>query len=230
MYKSFVPYSRCSMLLRQRSSRLIPPLTFTARLNSTSTPLSNKIFQPMARFFMPKGPIPSFDPNTGVFDMTTQCFEKGDEDDFYNLGVQRDLVGWTAISTLHIWMLNVRLRKEGKKGSEITQSILDQLFREIELRLIANGITSGLMLAKITKQVFPHYHGSIVAYDDGMLNGDVHLANAIFRNLFYRSTSEAASLGLIVKYIRMELNRMDNLSLEALIGDNFKFSHLPMTI
>jgi len=49
------------------------------------------------------------------------------------------------------------------------------------LRGRAHKLTNPFLLSKFAKELFNRYHGSLLAYDEGLVLGDVELAEALYR-------------------------------------------------
>jgi len=60
------------------------------------------------------------------------------------------------------------------------------------------------------------FHGGILAYDEGMCKSDPVLAAALWRNV-YTETRYDAGLAFLVRYVRRELGRLDNVKKEMLM-------------
>ena len=66
------------------------------------------------------------------------------------------------------------------------------------------GVTNPMSFGKQIKRLGHIYHGACLAYDEGVVEGDSVLAEAIWRNLLNGTPSELNiyDCALVVKYIR----------------------------
>eukprot|EP01132_Coremiostelium_polycephalum_P007893 gene7893-9712_t len=117
---------------------------------------------------------------------------------------------WFAVTCLHVWMVLVRFRKDGKLSNQLTSDLYDRFWDDLEKRIILGGIKPR-HASKYLKLFYTNYLGSVVSYDEGLFD-DTIMANAIWRNLYGMNENVSATeLLSIVKYIRFELNHLDQL-------------------
>ena len=90
-----------------------------------------------------------------------------------------EFVAWFAVTNLHLWMYNTRLRSEGVDGRELFKEIAEHLWVDCELKLMEAGVKTGL--SKILADFAASFHGSSLAYDEGLFRGDPCLASGIWR-------------------------------------------------
>ncbi|KAG5439910.1 hypothetical protein PCANB_000192 [Pneumocystis canis] len=91
---------------------------------------------------------------------------------------------WFHITILHVWMLMVRIR-----------------------------IRSERIISLYMKDLLMQFHGSILAYDEGLYRNDYVLASALWRNLYAGKTNIKISLlAASVLYVRNTLYELDNVS------------------
>ncbi|GAA5825557.1 hypothetical protein JCM11251_000283 [Rhodosporidiobolus azoricus] len=93
---------------------------------------------------------------------------------------------WFSLTTLHVWLLSVRLRSlPAPLGRTYIQELINHMFIDLELRIRGPYNVSQSRLVKgYMKDVLEQYHGAIAAYDEGLVRGDAVLAAALWRNLF----------------------------------------------
>ncbi|KAI8832553.1 ubiquinol-cytochrome C chaperone-domain-containing protein [Chytridium lagenaria] len=90
---------------------------------------------------------------------------------------------WFSVTVLHMWMLNARLRTEGRDGAELKQEIFNILWLDVEIRLNKAGIKT--KLGAIVSELMSSYYGQSLAYDEGLSQGDAIFAAALWR---YKTT------------------------------------------
>ncbi|OZJ05719.1 hypothetical protein BZG36_01436 [Bifiguratus adelaidae] len=130
---------------------------------------------------------------------------------------------WFSITHLHVWMLMVRLRAE-KHSKVYIQELVNRFFDDTEQRIRDHGISSGRIVSTYVKDLLAQFHGSVVAYDEGMCKDDPVLAAALWRNLFTTTAGNATDLAYIVQYIRQQLKHLDQIPTEHLTEGNISFT------
>ncbi|GAA5909926.1 Cbp3p [Sporobolomyces salmoneus] len=93
---------------------------------------------------------------------------------------------WFSITTLHVWLLSVRFRSlPSPLGHTYVQEFINHMFIDMELRIRGPyAVTQGRLIKGYMKDMLEQYHGSIAAYDEGLVRGDAVLAAALWRNMF----------------------------------------------
>ncbi|GAM20004.1 hypothetical protein SAMD00019534_031790, partial [Acytostelium subglobosum LB1] len=134
------------------------------------------------------------------------------------IGLPTTVRGWFAMTVLHMWMVFVRLRKDGKDGSKLTTDLYDRFWEDLETRIVRGGINHRFA-AKYLKEFYNSYLGSMVSYDEAMFD-DAIMSDALWRNLLAMNENVSfAQLDLLVRYIRRQLNQLDNNPNVATRGD-----------
>jgi len=82
------------------------------------------------------------------------------------------------------------------------------------------------LLSKYMNEAFRNYHGSLLAYDDGLARGDTVLASALHRNFFLQQEHDGqfAHLEHMVRYVHHSLYWLSLHSSEAVLAG---IVHLP---
>ncbi|KAF5115433.1 hypothetical protein DV495_003813 [Geotrichum candidum] len=122
---------------------------------------------------------------------------------------------WFQITSLHVWMLFVRMRAMPKAiGREYQQKLVDTVFSDMEKRLAYEmRIRSGSIIERYKKDFNLQLRGSVMSYDEGFYLDDATLASALWRNLFAgREDIDPTYLEQLVHYIRTQLYVMENIS------------------
>ncbi|KAI8967636.1 ubiquinol-cytochrome C chaperone-domain-containing protein [Mycotypha africana] len=120
---------------------------------------------------------------------------------------------WFSVTHLHIWMMMVHLRTH-EHGKRYMQEVVNRFFEDIEDRIIDLGINQQRLITNYIKDYIAQCHGSVQAFDEGMCKDDTVLAAALWRNVLSPSvattaTVEANNLALLVRYVRAQLQNMD---------------------
>lgn len=159
-------------------------------------------------------------------------FEKGKPisplaDWYYNrLGMPQTYFQWFQITSLHIWMLYVRMRRMPRKYCrEYQTKLVNGIFEDIDytLREVIR-VNSDRTANNHKKQFSEQLRGSVFSYDEAMLGGDTVLAGAIWRNLFEQSdVADPTIIEHIVQYVRAQLYVLDMISDRDFAAGRFQF-------
>ncbi|KAJ3211698.1 hypothetical protein HDU67_004336 [Dinochytrium kinnereticum] len=115
---------------------------------------------------------------------------------------------WFSATVLHLWMLNARLRTEGRDGTELKQEIFNMLWLDVEIRLHKAGIKQ--KLGVVVGELLSSYYGQTLAYDEGLALGDSVFASALWRNMYQNGPVSAADLESLTRYVRQQLQYLDS--------------------
>ena len=58
------------------------------------------------------------------------------------LGLNKTFHNWFCVSLLHVWMLMVRFRLDGKEGQKNSEALFEHFWKDSELRMIGTGVSS----------------------------------------------------------------------------------------
>ncbi|KAK4056911.1 Serine carboxypeptidase 3 [Microbotryomycetes sp. JL221] len=122
-------------------------------------------------------------------DFYDRCAERGEvESSFFyeECSLPPSFQSWFSITTLHVWLLQVRLRSlPAPLGRTYIQELVNHYFIDIEMRIKGPyNVTQSRLIKGYMKDMLEQYHGSCAAYDEGLVSGDAALAAAVWRNLF----------------------------------------------
>ncbi|CAI2168790.1 11953_t:CDS:10 [Funneliformis geosporum] len=145
-----------------------------------------------------------------LYQMCSKHYEENKEFYIDTCGLPDSFQTWFAVTLLHIWMLMVRFRVENE-GKIFMQQLVNHLFEDAEWRMREDY---GDLLSL--------FHGGVMAYDEGMCKDDPVLAAALWRNILITEGS-AHNMACLVKHVRHELRRLDNLSYESIIEGKIRF-------
>ena len=99
---------------------------------------------------------------------------------------------------------------------------------DTEDRLVKMGFTNPFALSKQMKQFAHIYHGTFLAYDEGLKRNDVVLAEAFYRNIFtMKNCLDIYSLRILVEHTHKELNNLFQLEDERILRGYIKLNELP---
>jgi len=139
-------------------------------------------------------------------DLYLAVVEQARQPQFYGAaGVPDTLDGRFELIVLHAFIVIRRLREIGEVGSQIAQSLFDQMFADMDRNLREIGV-GDLSVGKQVKRMATRFYGSVNAYDQGLeAMDDGLLQAAIERNLFGRDGSPTAAAAALSAYLRREV-------------------------
>ncbi|CAG8490282.1 5988_t:CDS:2 [Funneliformis mosseae] len=171
----------------------------------TPSPISKRKFPPFVQNMLVR-----LAKALGYYDLPVQAIRITRELYQMSCGLPDSFQTWFAVTLLHIWMLMVRFRVENE-GKIFMQQLVNHLFEDAEWRMREDY---GDLLSQ--------FHGGVMAYDEGMCKDDPVLASALWRNILITEGS-AHNMACLVKHVRHELRRLDNLSYESIIEGKIRF-------
>lgn len=134
---------------------------------------------------------------------------------YETLGLPQLFQQWFQITTLHYWLLSVRMRAlPFKYGPNYQQKFVDRFFRDMELRLAEEmNIASGRIIQNYLKDFHSQLRGVTLLYDEAFASGDAVFAAALWRNLFGSTvTTDLAHVEAMVLYVRQQLYLLSKMS------------------
>ncbi|TPX60561.1 hypothetical protein PhCBS80983_g01756 [Powellomyces hirtus] len=133
---------------------------------------------------------------------------------------------WFAMTVLHVWMYNARLRAEGLEGKEMKQEMFDHIWLDVEIKIHKAGVKT--QISKIMSNLVSAYYGQTLAYDEGLYYGDAILAGALWRNLIASQDVDAAQMEALLTYVRKQLQRIDAADRAEILEGRFSFDEVPL--
>ncbi|VDL90396.1 unnamed protein product [Schistocephalus solidus] len=154
--------------------------------------------------------------------MFAVCAEYPDFKEFVTkLGLPDTFQSWFSLTTLHIWMCLVRLRREGQEGRILKETFIKLIWIDLKGRMRGFGIIR--KQHDHVEQFNMQFFGSLFAYDEAFLkNSDAALSAALWRNFFLASPLvSAVQLETMVRYIRKQLAHLDSIPNDIFLGKGF---------
>lgn len=111
------------------------------------------------------------------------------------------------VTQLHVWMCQVRSMQEGPEGRRLRNSIMENLWQDLDTRLSRIDVVQRERKPLLTDLLF-HFQSAMFAYDEGLLTDDKTLANAIWRTLYSKQPIDPMTLELVVRYIRAQIDHL----------------------
>lgn len=135
---------------------------------------------------------------------------------FYtNYGVPDTMLGRYEMVCLHAYLLLRRLKRVGGQGPRIAQMLHDQIFDDFDVALREAGL-GDMGIGKRMKKLARNLHGRISAYERGLAEGDVEMAEALRRNLYASTEPTDAEVTAMIAYMRRARAEVDVCAPDAL--------------
>lgn len=122
---------------------------------------------------------------------------------------------------LHVWMLLVRLRSEGKDGKDIAQMVYETFQDNVEARVRGEGVK--VRLNKWLNELEQMFYGMSFAFDKS-LTGDEVITGALLRNFYNDDKSKQKPAEILSRYVTRELACLAKTESEHVLAGNLKFS------
>jgi len=139
------------------------------------------------------------------------CAEDIDYVEFFRMCDMPDTFqSWFYVLQLHIWMILVRFKPEGKHGKRLSYHLVEILWKDLEERIKLLGIVDTSEKKETMEEYAQQFLGLIVAYDEGLIGCDKTLASALWRNMFYgKDTTDPEQLAFLVGYVRKQIQYLE---------------------
>jgi len=117
-------------------------------------------------------------------------------------GLQENFAQKYSMLCIHMWLLLVRLRSEGKSGKELAQLIHENFQEDVEFRVRAAGVK--VRISKHLMDLEQMFFGGCLAYDKAVA-GEEELSKAVLRNVYAGVPEKRKDAELLARYITREL-------------------------
>ena len=118
------------------------------------------------------------------------------------------------VNCLHLWMIFVRIRKEGPGMKQLSQEVFDNFWQDMQKGMYHNLGVQSLALNTRTRELQNVFYGSAVSYDFALGTSDV-LGAALYRNLFGLE-GRAVHVNKMTAYVRKQLQLLEVRPLDRL--------------
>lgn len=143
-----------------------------------------------------------------------------DQIDFMEFFIEFDMPdtfnSWFLVTELHVWLLLTRAMAEGSDKNEdgrfLRNNIVEAMWADVNLRSKKLGESNPSGIRRQVQVLSEEFQAALIAYDEGVMSDDKVLASAIWRRFLSRQCEDYTKLESLVKYIRMNVHNMDNLS------------------
>jgi cytochrome b pre-mRNA-processing protein 3 len=142
-------------------------------------------------------------------------------------GVPDTLDGRFEMIVLHAYVVIRQLRGVSPNGGELAQSLLDQMFADMDRNLREIGV-GDLSVGKQVKRMAKRFYGSVDAYDRGLEAGDEGvLEAAVERNVFGRAGAPGAAAKALTHYLRREVGALSGAAGTEILSGSIHFGPPP---
>lgn len=128
---------------------------------------------------------------------------------------------WFLVTELHVWMLLVRSMAEGSESGEdgrfLRNSIVEAMWKDVNTRAKKLGANNPSRTRAQIEILSEQFQAALIAYDEGLMTDDRVLSGAIWRRFFEMKCDDFCKLEILVKYVRQQIQMLDNMSREEFI-------------
>lgn len=139
------------------------------------------------------------------------------------LGLPDRFAATYSLLCLHVWLLLVRLRREGDDGRELAQILYEGFQDDVELRVHAEGVK--VRVNKWLKELERMFYGSCESYEKA-LKGQEDMADVLLRNVYGDNSAKRQSAATLAQYIRRELACLEMTPSQEVMSGSIMFSRL----
>jgi cytochrome b pre-mRNA-processing protein 3 len=112
------------------------------------------------------------------------------------------------VNCLHLWIIFVRIRKEGPAMKQLSQEVFDNFWQDMQKGMYHNLGVQSLALNTRTRELQNVFYGSAVSYDFALGTSDAVLGAALYRNLFGLE-GRAVHVNKMAAYVRKQLQMLE---------------------
>ena len=112
------------------------------------------------------------------------------------------------VNCLHLWIIFVRIRKEGPELKQLSQEVFDNFWQDMQKGMYHNLGVQSLALNTRTRELQNVFYGSAVSYDFALGTSDAVLGAALYRNLFGLE-GRAVHVNKMAAYVRKQLQMLE---------------------
>lgn len=111
----------------------------------------------------------------------------------------------------------VRAMAENESGQFIRNCIVGAMWSDVNLRAKKLGPSSTTIIKKQIVDISSQFQYNLIAYDEGLMADDKHLASALWKAFFQSKCDNYEQIELLIKYIRVNIQGLDNLPTKELL-------------
>jgi len=132
------------------------------------------------------------------------------QDAFYTaLGVPDSIDGRFELVSLHVYLVQRRLRQIGQAADSLGQTLAETFFADMDINLREMGV-SDIGVGRRVKRMIEGHYGRVTAYDKALAAADDGaLRTTLERNLFGTTEVSSTAVDCLCRYIRDAAEGLD---------------------
>ena len=165
---------------------------------------------------------------TRSYALYRQIVEQARQQVFYrDLGVPDNLDGRFELIALHAFLILHRLKQDHPQGAELSQSLHDLFFADMDQSLREMG-AGDIGVGKRIKRMVQGFHGRVRAYDDGLGGDSGQLEDALRRNLYGTVGAREPWIEKMAGYTRAQSHALERMGFVELVDGKSAFAGTPL--
>lgn len=141
-----------------------------------------------------------------------------DYDVFYkDFNMPDTFFSWFLVTELHVWMLMVRFMAEGKYGHIARNSLVEEMWVDVNNRVKLLGKIAPSVKRKQINDLSGQFNAAVIAYDEGLLSDDKVLAGALWATFFNLENNNPEAIERLIIYIRKQISLLDRIPSQQIL-------------
>ncbi|XP_045181402.2 ubiquinol-cytochrome-c reductase complex assembly factor 1-like [Mercenaria mercenaria] len=126
---------------------------------------------------------------------------------------------WHKLTSLHIWLLMVRLSTEGRDARLVRNETTENFITDMKAKSKVIGRELKIMVkGDELEMLHQMFLAALMNYDEGLLGTDRHLAGALWRSLFnHKPDIDPSHLEIMVAYIRKQVAYLQKIDSKSIL-------------
>lgn len=144
---------------------------------------------------------------------------------FLDYEVPDTVDGRFELIALHMFLVLNRLKADHAATAEFAQELFDAMFADLDRGLREMG-ASDIGVGRHVRDMAEAFYGRIVAYEQGLTNGEQGLGEALRRNLYGTVKPTSESVTATAHYALVQAATLQGQSADFLLSGKINFSPL----
>jgi cytochrome b pre-mRNA-processing protein 3 len=159
-----------------------------------------------------------------VMSVYNRIVERAREPQFFaDWGVPDTLDGRFEMLSLHAFLIFNRLKADPGFTGDFAQDLFDTMFADLDRVLREMGATD-IGVGRHVKTMARGLYGRLVAYEQGLSEGDAALEDALRRNLYGTVNPEPAQIMAIQLYLRRQVTALTSVPVTSFLAGEVPFA------
>ncbi len=156
-----------------------------------------------------------------------QVVEQARTPAFYtDFGVADTVDGRFDMVTLHMFLLQHRLKHEAAPAAELAEALMTVMASDMDRSLREMGV-GDYSVGKRLKQMMGAFYGRAAAYENGLEAGGAELTMAVSRNVFREAGPASDACRGLATYIREQADQLASQQADRLLAGEVRFTPPP---